>query len=307
MKKSIAFFTEMGFEGKVPRSHTNSRTEFSWMIALDADHYNLYTHPKNIKYDLGIVIIPKETREFSLESIRTVCSKVAVMQEGPHWFFQDYPLERQIWYYNTIIESDHLFVHNSLDKKYFKGVTGKEEISILPSLMIEDTLNEIPEVNREGVMIGGTFVSWYGGFDSYIISQEITDNISSPSMGRSQPQEDQLVNKLPYMEWVHWMYELNKYKIGVHLMRTHAAGTFSLNCAYLGIPCIGYEGLDTQEICHPSLTVKLGDLETAKEKIRLLEGDPDFYDKCSQEAREGYETNFKEEVFLKKTSWIFDK
>jgi hypothetical protein len=24
------------------------------------------------------------------------------MQEGPHWYFQDYPLEKQIWYFNTI-------------------------------------------------------------------------------------------------------------------------------------------------------------------------------------------------------------
>ena len=39
------------------------------------------------------------------------------MQEGPAWYFQDYPLEQQIWYYNTLQEMDFLFVHNEIDKK----------------------------------------------------------------------------------------------------------------------------------------------------------------------------------------------
>ena len=38
---SIAFFTEMGFKGKIPRDHNNMRTEFVWMVALDADHYHI--------------------------------------------------------------------------------------------------------------------------------------------------------------------------------------------------------------------------------------------------------------------------
>ena len=39
------------------------------------------------------------------------------------------------------------------------------------------------------------------------------------------------------------------------MMRTHAAGTFALNCSYLGIPCIGYKGLDTQSTLHPDLSL----------------------------------------------------
>jgi hypothetical protein len=55
----IAFFTEVGFEGKIPRSYSNMRTEFAWMCALNADHYNYRNIPTK-KYDLGIVIIPKK-------------------------------------------------------------------------------------------------------------------------------------------------------------------------------------------------------------------------------------------------------
>ena len=92
-------------------------------------------------------------------------------------------------------------------------------------------------------------------------------------MGRKIEGEEQMpnLNHLPYMNWVEWIKELNKRKYGIHLMKTHAAGTFALNCAYLGIPCIGYRGLDTQEICHPNLTVELGDIEHAKFLIEKLE------------------------------------
>ena len=84
------------------------------------------------------------------------------------------------------------------------------------------------------------------------------------------------------------------------MMRTHAAGTFALNCAYLGIPCIGYEGLDTQQKCHPHLTVKLGDLAMAKEKLTLLQTDQGFYNDCSEIAIKNYKTYYSELTFKNK-------
>jgi len=151
-------------------------------------------------------------------------------------------------------------------------------------------------------MIGGNFCSWYGGFDSYVIAQELDCPIYIPSMGRKIEGEEQMpnLNHLPYMSWVEWIQTLNNFKYGIHLMRTHAAGTFALNCAYLGIPCIGYEGLDTQETCHPYLTVKLGDLATAKEKLLQLKTDKQWYDKCSTIAKEQYQQHYQKDKFLAK-------
>ena len=81
-------------------------------------------------------------------------------------------------------------------------------------------------------------------------------------------------------------------------MRTHAAGTFALNCAYLGIPCIGYAGLDTQELCHPSTTIEIGNIESAKKMLALLKNNSYFYNNVSASVKENYkkyfnETNFK--------------
>ena len=81
------------------------------------------------------------------------------------------------------------------------------------------------------------------------------------------------------------------------MMRTHAAGTFALNCSYLGIPCIGYEGLDTQKILHPELTVKDGDLKTARKLIYRLYNDKEFYTLCSDLTQLLYKEHYHEDKF----------
>tara|TARA_R110000787_G_scaffold161794_2_gene275237 strand:+ start:1342 stop:2244 length:903 start_codon:yes stop_codon:yes gene_type:complete len=295
----IAFFTEGGYQGKVPRNHPNMRTELAWMCALNADHWNI-NQPPNQQYDLGVVIIPKNNPQFDINKLKQYCNKIAVMQEGPNWYWQDYPLNQQIWYFNTIQEADLMFVHNESDRKYYEGLTGKE-CKVLPSLMIKDSISNLPKVKRKDVIIGGNFCSWYGGFDSYITAQEADCPIYIPSMGRKIEGEENMpkLNHLPYMNWVEWIKTLNNFKYGVHMMRTHAAGTFALNCAYLGIPCIGYEGLDTQEKCHPNLTVKLGDLATAKKLLTLLKTDQGFYSDCSLISKENHKKYYCEKNFLK--------
>ena len=103
----IAFFTEMGFNGKIPRTHENMRTEFAWMCALNATHYTIGQVP-NEEYDLGIVIIPKNNPNFNIDDLKSSCKQVAIMQEGPNWFWQDYDLAKQIWYFNTLTSAQFI-------------------------------------------------------------------------------------------------------------------------------------------------------------------------------------------------------
>jgi len=116
-------------------------------------------------------------------------------------------------------------------------------------------------------------------------------------MEQSNTNEEQLLNHLPYMNWKEWIHALNKFKYGVHLMRTHAAGTFALNCSYLGIPCIGYEGLDTQQILHPNLTIPLGDLQTARKIASKLREDLDFYKEQSILTKKLHQEKYHENIF----------
>ena len=90
-------------------------------------------------------------------------------------------------------------------------------------------------------------------------------------------------------------------------MRTHAAGTFALNCAYLGIPCIGYEGLDTQMICHPDLTVAVGDITSVNEKAVRLRDDKEFYTACTTSAKLMYNNHFREDKFIENFRKNYEK
>jgi hypothetical protein len=84
-------------------------------------------------------------------------------------------------------------------------------------------------------------------------------------------------------------------------MRTHAAGTFAMNCAFHGIPCIGYKGLDTQEILHPLTTVEVGDLENAKMIAKKLKESEKFYNLCSDTIRKRFNLNYTETAW--KQNW----
>ena len=119
----VAFITEMGFEGKIPSTHTNMRTEFAWMYALDADHYNIRAIDKVVNYDHVFIIFPKGEvylnaigaklidkqnpvsdilRSSLIDKFKSCNKKVHFVQEGPHWLWNDYEISDQIYYYNMI-------------------------------------------------------------------------------------------------------------------------------------------------------------------------------------------------------------
>ena len=300
----VAFFSETGNNQKYPRDFPNARTEVAWCLALDAPMCSLSVRPKE-HFDLGIVIIPKNNPKVSLDFIRGSCDKVAVMQEGPHWFFQDYTIDKQFHYYNTLIEADWVYCHNESDVSYYLGL-GCKDVRVMRSLMITDGL--IPRSEwGDATVIGGNFVSWYGGFDSYMVAREIGNPIVAPSMGRKQEQEDAIedIQYLPYMSWRDWIKTLGQFNIGVHLMRTHAAGTFAMNCAFHGIPCIGYEGLDTQELLYPLTTIEVGDLDKAVWLGKRLKEDK-FYKLCSETAIKRFDLFYTEEAWIENWNeqWI---
>jgi hypothetical protein len=76
------------------------------------------------------------------------------------------------------------------------------------------------------------------------------------------------------------------------MMPTVAAGTFSLNCAYLGIPCIGNKEVDTQRICFSELSVSSENVFEARQLAKRLKEDPKFYKICSEKAKTNYRIYF---------------
>ncbi len=309
----IAFLTEGRWQGEVPRNHPNMRTDLAWRVALNAEHFHLYDDVRG--FDLLIIIIPKKCEDGNFDislwyhnhyskSLKVHNGKIAFLQEGPHQYYQDHRLTTQFQYLEFLNSVDIIFCNNEADRRYYRGLFPETSVQLMPTLMIDDSIPiqrlERKE-NRSGTMIGGNWTSWYSGADSYMMASLLDEPIYSPSMGRKQADEDYIdsINYLPYMNWSEWMVELSKRKYAVHLMRTYAAGSFSLNCGWLQIPCVGYDSIDTQRLCFPELTVSEGDLESVRKIIKHLKENRLFYDHVCAYAKKIVNDIYSEEQFIK--------
>lgn len=306
--KKIVFLTEMGFKGKIPEDHPNMRTEFAWMHALDADHHPISEWNYVKGYDCVFIIWPKGKVSLNSEGIELPDSRVKVLdkispfatkvlkennkkvfyvQEGPVWFSNDYPVISQVNLLNIINESDAIFCHNEIDKKWYKGIAPNTPCFTMDTLMIDKLVHDIKPSPLNEIIIGGNFCRWYGGFQSYIAALQFKGyEYYVPSMHNKRENEEYFVKVLPYMQWNDWMKRLSTFKVGIHLMPTVAAGTFSLNCAYFGIPVIGNKDVDTQRILHPTLSVDVNDIGSAVELAHELNNNDTFYRECSRYCKE---------------------
>tara|TARA_A100001515_G_scaffold140390_1_gene136030 strand:- start:680 stop:1474 length:795 start_codon:yes stop_codon:yes gene_type:complete len=261
---------------------------------------------KDNEYDVGIMILPKNRKQLIglpiLEEYKRVCKKVTIMQESYYNYWQDSSIEEQIWYFNFITEMDLIFCHNDVDLKYYNGLTNVRT-ELLPSLMITDDIVKRSEWG-DGVIIGGNFVWAYGGFDSYTVGREITDDITAVTTGRMKPEEEGVLKHIPWVLWKDWINILSQFNVGIQL-GTASAGTFNLNCSFHGIPCVGYSNVNTQRILHPSTTVEVGDIGGAKKIAKKLKDDK-FYNLCMEETLENYEKYYSEKRFLEHTIKIIE-
>ena len=306
---NIGFFSEAGYEGKVPRNHPNMRTDVAWVCALDAIHHpipKLQTLSDNL-YDVGVMILPKKRDKLLnyplLKQYRRVCKNVTVMQESYYNYWQDSSIQEQIWYFNFITEMDLIFCHNDIDLKYYNGLTNVRT-ELLPSVMITDDIVRRNEWG-DATIIGGNWVWAYGGFDSYQVALELGHPITAVTTGRMKPEEDEILNHIPWVMWREWIDLLSQFNIGVQL-GTASAGTFNLNCSFHGIPCIGYSNVNTQKILHPLTTVEVGEIDKAKEIANKLKEDK-FYNLCMETTLKRYENYYSEEIFLEHWNGIWKK
>lgn len=312
----VAFLSEMGFTGKVPKTHRNMRTEFAWMVYYNADHFNIQNLKEVVGYDKVFIIFPKGRVYLSAEGSKIIQGinpitklleidivgvlksqknrEINYIQEGPHWWFTEYEVEDQVKFYEFVSKCDTIYTHNQSDTLYYEGLYPTTTVKVIPTMMVDGLLKEISPNPEQKVIIGGNFCRWYGGFESYVVAKEFNLPIWLQDSHARRDKEELMegLTHLPRLEWIDWMKELSTFKYAVHLMPTVAAGTFSLNCAYFGIPCIGNEEVDTQRICHPKLAVSIKNVKEARKLAERLRDDLDFYQECSKECREKYELNY---------------
>ncbi len=328
----IAFLTEMGFHGKIPDTHSNMRTEFSWMCALNADHYHVRDWKSVSGYDYVMIILPKggvylnsegktlvnDKNVFSdvfaspiITDLKKENRKVCSVQEGPAWYSNDLALDDQFNFYNRLSECDILFTHNHYDTLWYRGLFPDKQVEVMPTLMIETLLNSTNPtpfyLKKHNVILGGNFSRWYGGFQSYIIAEEYIGHqkfVQTSHSSRIGEESIPDLTVLPRVYWHEWMMLLKDFRYAVHMMPTVAAGTFSLNCAYWGIPCIGNINVDTQRICFPSLSFHSENVYNARLAAKRLYEDCSYYDEISEDSKKYYRLNFSKTVYLEKMNRI---
>ena len=311
-QNKIAFFSEGGYTGKVPRN-IPMRTDQAWVCALNAVHYCVFKlNEINESYDIGVVIIPKEKNREHLanqnypliDNIRKYCTKVIIIQEGCNCDWMEYQVPTMVWFYNQLLEADMRLCHNDADVHYYAGITDKP-CTILPTLMIEDNIKIADKEDR--VFVAGNWHLTYRGFDAWVISNEFDLPKYGFKSGKFKAGEEvNGINYLPWMDWYTFMYELSKCKYGIQTYQS-SAGQFPLNCAYLGIPCIGYDDVNTQINLFPDLSVKRGDIRHARRLANNLQNNLDFYNRVSIKSKQLYKEYYKEDKFLNNWKNILKK
>ena len=313
----VGFFTEAGYQGKVDRN-IPMRTDQAWVCALNATHHpipDIIVNGCVEQYDIGIVIIPKTTggntgasknpfdrdnltkQNYPLiQTIKTICDKVFVMQESTHWDWQEDSVETMVWYYNQFVEAHGILCHNDIDIPYFEGITNNP-CYILPTLMVDDFIKR-SDVKEDKVFVAGNWHTTYRGFDAWVIGQEFELPMYGFKSGKFQPNEEiNGINYLPWMNWFQFMNELSKCKYGVQCYQA-SAGQFPLNCAFLGVPCIGYNDINTQRDLFPDLSVNRGDIKKARILVNKIKNDLDFYNEVSTKAIKLYNKLYREDKFV---------
>ena len=312
--------SEMGFEGYFHHSHSNLRVFETQLLFLEAYHLPIQKALKNnyegdLLYNIGkggfekpYILHLYQNHHNVISELKQNFEKVYIYQDGEIGWWNHVDVKLQIWWFNQLKESDGILVPNSTDVPFYKGLFPNKKIKVIRSVMTDKGLDKAkfkPKQNK--AIITGPLTPIYNGFPQVLLAHNLEmDGIDIPPMSEGNMPKDSWdladnlgVSYLEYMSWVDWMYNLNKYKVGYMLSAATASGSFALNCAYLGIPCIGDKRADTQRILFPDLAIDTFDNQKALELTLKLKNDLDFYNKISTKSIEMYNQEFTKSKMLK--------
>ena len=313
--------SEMGFEGYFPVNYPNLRVLETQLLYLEAYHLPIQkifnegkTYKGSILYNIGKGGFEKPYISDLYHNYHNVVSllqekfdEIYIYQDGEIGWWNQVDTRLQAWWYNQLRASNGILVPNSTDIPFYKGLFPDKEIKVIRSVMTDEGLDKTkfkPQENR--TIITGPLTREYNGFSQVLIAHNADMPIDIPPMGESRMPKDSWemapnlgINYLNYMSWVDWMYNLSRYKIGYMMSAATASGSFALNCAYLGIPCIGDKRADTQSILFPDLAIDVFDNKKALDLTLKLKKDLDFYIEVSNKAKRLYKKEFTKEKMLK--------
>ena len=312
--------SEMGFEGYFPVNYPNLRVLETQLLYLEAYHLPIQkifndgkTYKGSILYNIGKGGFEKPYISDLYHNYHNVVSLlqekfdgVYIYQDGEIGWWNQVDTRLQAWWCNQLRAANGILVPNSTDIPFYKGLFPDKDIKVIRSVMTDEGLDKTkfkPQENR--TIVTGPLTREYNGFSQVLIAHNADMPIDIPPMGESRMPKDSWemapnlgINYLKYMSWTEWMYNLSRYKIGYMMSSATASGSFALNCAYLGIPCIGDKRADTQSILFPDLAIDVFDNKKAFDLTLKLKKDLDFYIEVSNKAKRLYKKEFTKEKML---------
>ena len=312
--------SEMGFEGYFPVNYPNLRVLETQLLYLEAYHLPIQkifndgkTYKGSILYNIGKGGFEKPYISDLYHNYHNVVSLlqekfdgVYIYQDGEIGWWNQVDTRLQAWWYNQLRAANGILVPNSTDIPFYKGIFSTKDIKVIRSVMTDEGLDKTKFKDKENkIIINGPLTREYNAFPQILLAHNTGMEIDIPPMGESRMPKDSWemapnlgINYLEYMSWVDWMYNLSRYKIGYMMSSATASGSFALNCAYLGIPCIGDKRADTQSILFPDLAIDVFDNKKALDLTLKLKKDLDFYIEVSNKAKRLYKKEFTKEKML---------
>lgn len=313
--------SEMEFAGKLPDNYPYMRVLETQLRFLDLDHIPLFhILQSDTKYEGGIMFnigkggldkayINILYSKFNnvVEQLKSKFSKVYIYQDGEIGWWNQTDVKLQVWWYNQLSSSDGILVPNSTDVCFYRGIFKDIPVRVIRSVMTDVGLDNTKFKEKSGrTIITGPLTREYNGLIQVLLAHNYGLPIDIPPMGQSRMPKDSWemannigVRYLPYMSWIEWMYNLNQYELGYMMSTATASGSFALNCAYLGIPCIGDKRADTQSMLFPDLAVNSLDTQTALELTLKLKKDKEFYNSVIKKAKLVLNEEFNKSKMLK--------
>ena len=312
--------SEMGFEGIFPTNYPHLRVLETQLLFLEAYHLPIdkvliedKKYDADLLYNIGKGGFEKpyishiyQNHHDVVNELKNKFNKVYIYQDGEIGWWNQVDVKLQIWWFNQLSESDGILVPNSTDVSFYEGLFPNQKVKVIRSVMTDKGLDKTkfkPKQNK--AIITGPLTPVYNGFPQTILAHNLDMEIDIPPMGQGSMPKDSWelastlgINYLKYMSWIDWMYNLNQYKIGYMMSAATASGSFALNCAYLGIPCIGDKRADTQSILFPDLAIDTFDNKKALELTLKLKNDKDFYNHCSALSLAKYKEEFNKEKMI---------
>ena len=312
--------SEMGFEGYFPVNYPNLRVLETQLLYLEAYHLPIQKilienkqYEGDLLYNIGKGGFEKPYISHLYNNYHNIVTllkekfkKVFIYQDGEIGWWNQTDVKLQTWWYNQLSSSDGILVPNSTDIPFYKGIFPDKEIKVIRSVMSDEGLDKSKFKPKEDrTIITGPLTREYNGFSQLLLAHNLDMPIDIPPMGESRMPKDSWemadnlgINYLQYMSWVDWMYNLSRYKVGYMMSAATASGSFALNCAYLGIPCIGDKRADTQSILFPDLAIDVFDNKKALDLTLKLKNDLVFYNEVSTKAKQIYNSEFTKEKML---------